>query len=450
MLNYPLMAVAEPSWYADSGALGLIAPAGVVTNEPEINEAIQRFELLQAALVEPDFSENIWTIETIKRRNPPHWSFNRQDRFFGWMHYGDLLWAGQSPCSLHYDWPYSMLLHYLRTGNRQFFDTAAAMAKHRYDIDQYHGGRTDKKGNQFWRNYMAFYETDAHADPSISRYMPSRVSKNSHTWNGGLVLYYLLTGDVKAWEAAVENGQTALNYYAKKADTPSCAVSETRQETWPMLNLINLYRVNGNPEYLRVARNLAKNRLLYREQQAGGSGRFGSGNDCDAINGSRQANTMYAYAINPLIQIHYETRDEELAKLLIRMADFTRNHLLFGGDVNNSGEYRPLQSLYIWLADDPEGVREGKKGEVVKDIFWADLFAYAYRLTGDQVYLEWARKCFRDGMFYYTAGGSKYFDPKWRAKISFKDGMFSGSETKVHGWLGCTGQVYLNTEYIHR
>ena len=27
--------------------------------------------------------------------------------------------------------------------------------------------------------------------------------------------------------------------------------------------------------------------------------------------------------------------------------------------------------------------------------------------------------------------------------------MFSGSETKVHGWIGRTNQVYLNTEYAH-
>ncbi len=448
-LEEPLMAVAPPEWYADTGALGLIAPdTQQMMGISENREALRRFDLFQLAMVDEEVSENQWTIHTLKTNSPPINRFNKQYRYFGWMGFGDLLWSGQSACALHYDWPYSMLLHYLRTGHRKFFDTAVEMVKHRYDIDQYHGSRKDSKGNHVWTNHMAFYESDRHSDPSINTYKPAQVGKNSHTWNGGLVLYYLLTGDTRAWDSAMENGQAAFNRLYKRAETPSCADSETRQETWPMLNLINLYRVNGDAAYLQLAKNIAKNRLMYREQQAGGRGNFGSGSDCDAIKGNRQASTMYAYAVDPILQVHHETRDEELAALIVRMADFSKDLFLFGGDTNEEGKYRPLQSLYVWKENDPEGVAAGKKGEPVKNLFWADLFAYAYRLTGDGKYLELARQTFRDAMFYYAAHGSKYINPSYRSKISFIDNMFSNSETKVHGWIGRTNQVYLNTEYL--
>lgn len=449
-LREPLMALAPPSWYAETKALGLLGFKTIDHHDETIREAIDRFDRLQRALVDVDASDNGWTIEVLRTTPNPHWSYSYQNRFFGWMHFGDLLWSGQAPSALHYDWCLGMTLNYMRTGLRGFFDAAQEMCRHRYDIDQYHGERTDTQSNHKWINHMAFYETDAHADPTVSSYMPSRVAGPSHTWNGGLLIWYLLTGDRKAFEAAQEVGQAALNRYGPEglhdATKKWCAAEEIRAETWPMLNLIHLYRVTGDPNHLQVAYNIAKNRILYREQQAGSQGYFGMGNNCDAIVTGQQYNTMYSYALDPIIQIHYETQDDDLRELILRMADFMKDKYLFGGDVNAEGFYRPLQSLYLWDEEDPDGSKSGGKGEVVKDTFNGDLFAYAYKLSGDPEYLEWARKSFKDTAFYYTVAGSTYINPAYRARISFIDGMFAGTESKVHGWLGRTNQVYLNLE----
>ena len=474
-LNEPLMALAPSEWYAQTKALGMIAPYGLTSTDPEINEAMQRFEKLQSAMVYEENSENGWTILNIKTKNPPYWGHMNQNRFWGWMNFGDLLWSGNEPCNLHYDWAYSMLLHYIRTGKRKFFDTGVEMVKHRYDIDQYHGERTDIQGNHKWINFMQFYESSGHADPNLHPIHPSKVSFPTHTWNGGLILYYLLTGDKKAWEAAEENGKGLLNYYGpnglQDASIPCCCNDEIRYEGWSILNLINLYRISGNIKYLNVAKNIAKNRLLYREQQVGSEGHWGA----DASSGACQQrikpfscvesgcgsckntqwSTMYAYVIEPLIQIHYETQDEDLKNLLIRMANFLKNKFLYGGDYNEQAKYRPLQTQYIWVEEDPDGAvryenSEGAilyRGEPIKDVFWGDLFAYVYQLTIDFTYLDWARHVFRDGMFYYTKPGGTYIDSNERAKISYLDGAFPGSETKAHGWIGRTNQVYLYTEW---
>jgi hypothetical protein len=235
-------------------------------------------------------------------------------------------------------------------------------------------------------------------------------------------------------------------------------------ETWPLLNLLNLYRVNGNPEYLRVATNIAKNRMLVREQAAGGKGNFGSG-ECgtEKFRGDVQANTMYAYAIEPMVNIAFETGDPELEKLIVRMADWTWNDLLFGGTTNAEGDYMPLQSCYIWTADDPDGSERRaaldpsdpsyyeKKmyasGEPAKNAFWADLFAYAYHISGDSKHLERADQVFRDSMYYYTYSGNRYVNPDGRAEISFIDNGFPNTHSKVHSWLARTNQIYLHTRW---
>jgi hypothetical protein len=356
------------------------------------------------------------------------------------MNFGDMIWSSHYPNALHYDWTYSMLLHYIRSGKRNFFDTGVEMAKHRYDVDQYHGERdhTDTGGEKYL-NYLQFYESSGHADPAVNRYHPSKLSFNSHTWNEG------------SWEAAVENGKAALNYYGtgglKSADTADCAIKETRHETWAMLNLINLYRVNGDPEYLRVAKNIAKNRMLTREQAAGGIGCFGGGgDDCESVTPG-QWSLFFAYGIEPMINIHYETQDQELGQFLVRMADWARNDLLFGGDYDSEGKYRPLQMSDYWKPSDPDGSLGGWDSYIVKVVFLPDLFAYVYSLTGQNLYLDWARKTFKDSLFYYTVGGGNYVSPGFRSAISYIDTMFPNSHTKVHGWLGRANQVYLFTEW---
>ncbi|MFH1129077.1 MAG: putative Ig domain-containing protein [Candidatus Omnitrophota bacterium] len=467
-LESPLMALAPSEWYAQTKAMGMIAPSGITSSDTEINEAMQRFEKLQSAMVYEEDSENGRTILNTKIKNPPYWELSKQNRFFNWMNFGDLLWTGSSPCALHYDWTYSMLLHYIRTGKINFFNAGVEMAKHRYDVDQYHGWRTDTAGND-GRNGYQFYESEGHADPTLSPFHPSNLGGPTHTWNGGLILYYLLTGDKKAWEAAEENGKGLNNYYGTggrgDANIQKCPSDEIREEGWSIVMLVNLYQVSGNPEYLTVAKNIAKNRLLYRERMVSGEGYWGADpggatqnqlktfscieGGCDSriscVN--TQWNTMYAYMIEPLIKIHYETQDAELNDLLIRMADFMKDKFLSGGDYDASGKYRPLQVPYLWVAEDPDGALRGTGGEVVKDVFWGDLFAYAYRLTGNSEYLDWARQSFKDSMFYY-AQGNQYTNPNTRSKISFIEGTFPNSHTKVHGWVGRTNQVYLFTEWL--
>ena len=472
-LENPLMALAPSEWYAQTKALGMSGPARLTSTNSEINEAMERFDRLQTAMVYEEDSDNVWTIPNIKTKNPPHFEWPEQDKFFGWMNFGDLMWVDSAACSLHYDWTYKMLLHYVRTGKGKLFDAGVEMAKHRYDIDQYYGERTSTQRHQLWGNHFQFYENDRHGD------LKGKVSKPTHNWNSGIILYYLLTGDRKALEAAEENTKGILNHFGERGlfdATKLGCTGEVRSDGWSMLNLISLYRVTGNPLYLETASNIAQNRYLFSEQEAGGRGVLGGGQSsnhlaikfstipCECV---KIGNTctlcknaveplMMGYVIEGLIAVHQETQDEELGAMLVRATDFLKDRMIFGGDYDENGNYRPLRVAKYWIEEDPYGdirkaseyhrdVHEGYSASIYT-LFWTDYFAYAYQLTNNSEYLDWARKCFRDMMFYYITP-TEYVNPEYRSVISFKDNMFSLTHTKVHGWIGRTNQVYLYTEW---
>lgn len=469
-MESPLVALPDSAWVAETKALGLIGPSGIESDDIEMKEALERFERFQTSTVYEDDSYNGVAIPNIRTRNPPVNEWERQSMFFNWANFGDLLWMNHQPCSTHYDWTYKMLLHYIRTGKRRLFDVGVEMAKHRYDIDQYHGERSSTDGMHKWANHLQFYEKDSNGSTK------GKISKPTHNWNGGIILYYLLTGDRKSLEAAEENSKGILNHFgdgglfnASYQGKPH----ELRSEGWSMLNLVEIYRVTGEQKYLDVAKNIAKNRVMYTEQQSGGRGVILGGTppsplhdricgivDCECVELDTDCYNvmlplMLAYTSEGLIAVHHETQDKELGDMLIRTGNFLKDEMLFGGDYNEDGLYRTLRTANVWVKEDIDGsIRLGSGhsnsyhygfASPIYTLFWSNLFAYAYRLTKNSEYLDWARKCFKDMMFHHISQG--YVDPGQRDMITFKDNMWGSTHTKVHGWIGRTNQVYLNTEW---
>ncbi len=437
--NTPLFGLAPSNWYVDSEALGMIAPAGLTHDTPEINEALARFEQLQRCKIHLEDSE--WqddipplTIYT-QRENRSTTYVNYNIDWYGWFSFGDLPWY-DGWCSLHYDWPYSMLLHFIRTQDYGFFDLGLEMCRHRYDIDQYQS--IGNESNSLWFGYWQRYEKGEHGD---LREYPYReyTPKPTHTWNNGLILDYLLTGDKRALEAALKNGQAVINYWRKIYQVEQTNVEhyEIRNQGWSILNLINLYRVTGNNDYLNLAKSIAKNSLLWMEVKRGKRGYWGY-SEPDT---TTQYMNLYSYVIDPLIELHYLTKDEELKELLLRMANWLKGYGLSGG-YSVEIQYMPFQTPMTWI----EG-SNNTNGEVIYDFFFTNLFAYCYLLTNDDEYLNLARQLFRDGTFYWQEPGGTLLNSTQRSKINYHPRKYPNSETKIHGWTGRTNQVYLWTEY---
>ncbi|MFH1563684.1 MAG: T9SS type A sorting domain-containing protein [Nitrospirota bacterium] len=448
--NTPLFVVAPPTWYADSKALGMIAPGGLTHTDLIINQSLSRFEQLQRCKIYLKDSEaqgevSPTTIDT-ERENRYTSVFPGKMDLYGWFHFGDLPWnpSEERWCSLHYDWTYSMLLHFIRTSDYGFFDKGIEMVRHRQDIDQYHS--IGNHENSLWYGYLSRYEKGWHGDIEI---YPGRemTGKLTHTWNEGLILCYLLTGDRAAFEAALENGQAVINNWRKIRDIENtnrdAEVYELRNQGWSIINLLNLYRATGNSDYLNLAKAIFKNSLLWMEVKNGSRGYWGDKSD----KLDEQSMVQFSYIIEPLIQLHYETQDDELKNLLIRMANWLKTDALYGG-YKSRNLYMPFWSYYQWKQGG--GVATSKA--VIRNFFYTDLFAYCYLLTNNETYLTLARQVFKDATFYYQVGWDSIeipmpINPVTLSKISYIPRMYPGSESKIHGWTGRTSQVFLWTEY---
>lgn len=433
LLDDPLFAFAPSRWYAETKAWTLLAPEAVEAADPGQRQAILRYERLIDAFVdlsaaEPAGSRPASTIASY-RGDSAQWH--------GWMHFGDILWS-KSYSSLHYDWTYIMFLHMMRHGDPLFYRMAQEFLPHRRDVDQYWGDRTDTGGEHVWINHLSRYEADCHNDPAAATsYGCNPTPKPSHNWNGGLVLGYLLTGDEEAKRAALEHYKYAANNYSRLLAQKATGGLELRNQGWTIEGLVNLYRALGDPRHIQLALAIAKNNLLHWEQQLGGKGVW----EGPEVGTPSMQNTMFMYVSQPLVELYYETLDPDLGRLLARMADFTVAKNLSQGDTDSRGWYRPLTSHYEYTQPNQPG------GDTLRSFFFADLCAAAYDATGERRYLDYARRLFRDATYHYMYEGSAYIDPARRDPATWADDKFTGTWSKVKGWLGRAHQAYLSLEH---
>ncbi|HOX08915.1 MAG TPA: hypothetical protein PK280_21145, partial [Planctomycetota bacterium] len=215
----------------------------------------------------------------------------------GWMDFGDNLWA-EGYSSLHYDWTWMMLLNWLRTGDRRFFDMGVTMGRHRIDVDQIWAG-----DSEFYTG-MTRYEkcyTSMHGGLNDGYYGPIP----SHNWTSGLILYYMLTGEPQARECALNNYAGMKRRLIDKQDKSPSPNVQTRELGWSILNLCSLYDLTGEKKYLDDALILFSKPLTMQWEKGGpylGSG----GGNC----------LQYYYSTQGLCELHHRTGDEKVMKLL--------------------------------------------------------------------------------------------------------------------------------------
>ncbi len=105
------------------------------------------------------------------------------------------------------DIPNHLMYHYLRSGDRRVFHFYEAMLRHQMDVDTIHANLPEFEvpGHQWEPGQWTRGGQHRHAynhyagGPNIG-----------HTWNEGLVNYYFLTGDRRAYDVALEVGEYSL------------------------------------------------------------------------------------------------------------------------------------------------------------------------------------------------------------------------------------------------
>ena len=450
-LQKPLLALATPSWYAETKA---ISPVMVEKRnwddpdilDPDLAEGFNRYERLQEVKWNREVADDYGSygkqsLLTFRERGGK----NGYEQMYGWFNFGDIHWdAGFS--SLHYDWPWSMLFHFLRTGERGAFDIGADCARHRKDIDQCHT-LTDPRGG------LQFYEKGEYHGNGYAQ-------ESSHTWVQGLLLYWALTGDQHAYESALEVGEGLHNYWAKPwYNFQWLGYWGIRMAGWSVGNWAALYRYTGNKAYMDDAKLIAHS-VVDQEQIDGGNGYvleppYGEQTPVAQTTGHTGA-SMWEYYLETVGMGPSDT-DVKVKDYLLRMTDWliSEPHSLDGGGPLKYGYstpegYYPWHLMYYWAppgdVDNSGWSRLHTGSGVYRLVFAIDTLSYAYMETGNEDYYNWAKNLFLDFTYYGPNGGWNQpvdtTDPNSKSIINFYLSRYAGSLSKNHGCMGRFGYVY--------
>lgn len=264
------LAVAPPAYVVSTGAWGPMAlPVSGLPADRQ--EDFERFEKLHRALVVPADVES-----------PPGlpgttvWAHLARD-LASWNDYGDLRWDGNGCGTLsgnHYDWPYGMALHFLRTGRLEFADAARLFARHEEDFDVYH---TAADGNAY--SFQKNWEDRPSHDTPDNCFGGGRPT---HTWTQGYALHWLLTGDPRGKDVFDELQEgIRLFVYESFSGEGHVSTSEIRTQGWLTENLVARYRIEpdavlrtsawGEKSIPRAIQDVLED-VFAREAAAGGKG----------------------------------------------------------------------------------------------------------------------------------------------------------------------------------
>ncbi len=259
-IHRPARAVIDPSWIAGSGAVPFF-PQSRAPIRPELAE------LLAAALNGPNsFAAKREVIDE-----------------YGWRNFGDV-WADHEepfcdasiPVVSHYNNQYDLLhgclVQYLGTGDTRWWKIADPLARHTMSIDIY---QTDQdksayNGGLFW--HTAHYQaagTSGHRSYSVGMTDGSAAGGgpgNEHNYSAGLMLYFYLTGDLRAkhsatgladWVIAMDDGRQHLLGAVSAAATGLASSTADPQYHGPgrgagnsIMVLVTAWQATGERKYL--------------------------------------------------------------------------------------------------------------------------------------------------------------------------------------------------------
>ncbi|MAE67065.1 MAG: hypothetical protein CMJ18_22620 [Phycisphaeraceae bacterium] len=174
-----------------------------------------------------------------------------------------------------YDTAFAFYMQFLRTGRRDFLETARRAAWHVADVDTLHHVNRVLQGSATRQSFMThgfmrgqvYPHTTGHVSsyrppPALSargRHEPAVHPYNAgHHWTQGLAACHVLTGDrwcletlraIGDWQVAVS--ETPGYTYYLDIDTHSARVAG-----WSLLSLMAAYRVTRASKYLRASRRI--------------------------------------------------------------------------------------------------------------------------------------------------------------------------------------------------
>ena len=356
-LARPLFAVASAVHYASTEAApGLFAPPEVRTEDDECNAKLAAWMRMTRSVSDPAHKSSIWHARGLRRLPCRTWDMGF---WYGWMDFGDLAVPGSGSVSVHNDWPWIMMTNLMRTGDLNALRLGTEMMRHRVDIDQQWSDR-ELPG---YRGFQRSGSTYAHFH--CTRFTRSQPSLGS-TWLPGVVLYHMLTGDLKTLECidrssaafprAWQSVLTSKDYYVRQIPGNMQIVART------LFAYCALHGLTGDPAWLDRARKIF-HRCVPGKWKAYGPHLHGRKQI--RSQGYTRDDIRYCYSIQAFCLLHHLTGDKKVFELLKAGCDteFPENFFdapLFLADLNAYVALKTGKADYLdaavehWISAFPE------------------------------------------------------------------------------------------------
>jgi len=350
-LDKPLFAVAPAAYYAGTEAVpGLFAPPAVRVDDDECDPKLDAWMRMTRSAFDPKSEHGIW--EARRRQG-------RLNFWYGWLEFGDMCIPGNGYVSLHYDWPWIMLVNLLRTGDLNALRLAEDMMQHRIDVDHCWSKR-ELSGYQDLQRPRGAY-THFHCE-RFTRAQPN-VDSN---WLPGVVLWYLLSGEPKAREMAERNSAALVRGWEGLTKSGGWGAgrrkSDMQSNARAMFGFCSMYALTADRGWLDKALNLFRTHVTGKWKSVGPHL-----HDRQQIRSQEYTrdDIKYCYSIQAFCLLHHYTKDEKLFELLKAGCDkeFPENFFdapLFLADLNAyvalvSGEEDYADAaVEHWIAGFPE------------------------------------------------------------------------------------------------
>ena len=300
-------------------------------------------------------------------------------REFGMLNYGDSFGEREIHwTNMEYDFPYGMLIHFLRTGDERFYRLAETAAEHYEGIDCSH------RNIHFEENGYFFIHTVGHANnyypfeslPQSFGYIKSHIG---HIFVHGLTEYYKVTGIERYKEAVISCANSIAKYYTLRYDFLT-----EREPGWSMLALEAAYELTLDPYYLNACRIILERIYKKQDPKTGCLKYFmyivpKEGQTGEVCYGGKSF--MHGIVGSALKYFYYLTGDEKAKRAAIAIARWLADDM-YDEEMNQFWYTEAFKRLNHRVVQ-PE-----------TNIEILDVILFACLETGNQEYLEIARKAF--------------------------------------------------------
>ena len=248
-----------------------------------------------------------------------------RDRESGYMNLGD--WFGERSVNWgnnEYDTGYAYFLQFVRTGNRDFYRLGKEAASHQANTDTVHAWPNPRfVGGDHYHGIGHIGSADyvpAYYSPSGSS--PNGRANNGHTWVGGLLAAWQLSGDAVAYDAALKIGEQ-LRF---QSTAQRVMAGATRVTAWQLVADCVMYFNNPIPEYLTAASNIFE--IQFREQNFAQAGIWAKKKA--RIPGSVPGQTIFMLGVagQSMLEYHRATGDKRAEKSVVAIARWVEKAFL--------------------------------------------------------------------------------------------------------------------------